>query len=190
MVPSTTGATTEVWRHGSRASGFERCSSTFTPSNVGERVGERPGVVRERAGVDHDRGAAAAGAVDRVDQRRPRGSTAGARRVRPCVGRRLGRRRRRGRRGGGAVDLGLALAEQVQVRPGAAGRWRIASCSLASAHRVASAMSSGDAGRRRSTPLGPSSTNVSPPTRLLVAAHQRDAARRDRARRADRRGRS
>ena len=34
----------------------------------GERVVEAPGVVRERAGVDDDRRAAAAGAVDRVDE--------------------------------------------------------------------------------------------------------------------------
>ena len=45
-----------------------------------ERVGDRVRVVRERAGVDHDRRAPAARAVDRVDRARLRGSTAGARR--------------------------------------------------------------------------------------------------------------
>ena len=32
--PSATGATTEVWRNGSRAAGLERCSSTTTPSKA------------------------------------------------------------------------------------------------------------------------------------------------------------
>jgi hypothetical protein len=33
-VPVTTGATTDVRRHVSRADGFDRCSSSFTPSNA------------------------------------------------------------------------------------------------------------------------------------------------------------
>ena len=32
MVPVTYGATTDFRRHSSRADGFDRCSSTFTPS--------------------------------------------------------------------------------------------------------------------------------------------------------------
>ena len=101
----------------SRADGFERCSSTFTPVERGERVGERVRVVRERAGVDHDRVAAPARALDRVDEV--------ALVVRLEVLERRARARPRPRRASptrsssvvGAVDLGLALAEQVQVRP-------------------------------------------------------------------------
>ena len=54
---SRTGATTDLRRHSSRADGFERCSSTFTPSYAGERVGDRVRRVRERARVHHDRDA-------------------------------------------------------------------------------------------------------------------------------------
>ena len=34
MIAVATGAITEVWRHSSRAAGFERCSSTIGPSKA------------------------------------------------------------------------------------------------------------------------------------------------------------
>jgi hypothetical protein len=68
MVPSATGATTEVWRHGSRAAGFERWSSTTTPSIGGQGVVQGPGVVGEGPGVHHHGGGPSAGRVHQLDE--------------------------------------------------------------------------------------------------------------------------
>ena len=68
IEPVATGATTLVWRHGSRAFGLEMCTSSDRTVEGGQRVVQRPGVVGEGTGVDEDGRAASPGAVDGVDQ--------------------------------------------------------------------------------------------------------------------------
>ena len=130
----------------------------------GQGVVDRPGVVGERAGVDDDGGAAAAGRVDGLDQlalvvglqvleRRGRGA-----RPRPWRwrrGRRAWRCRRpraRARRAGsGSAPTAAARSARVIAPPPG---WRASSGAVARP-------------RTGSTPRGPSSTNVMPSTAFL-----------------------
>jgi len=85
-------------------------------SDRGDRVGDRVGVMRVRAGIDDDAAAGLAGSVQRVDDR-----TFGVVLLADDLDAELFRARGdRGidlREGDRSVDLRLALAEQVEIRP-------------------------------------------------------------------------
>ena len=146
----------------------------------GERVGERERVVGERAGVDDDRRAPAARAVDRRRRGRPRGSTARAR------ARSRGRRRSRwpARQ---VVERGRCRRSRVRARRAGsgsvptAGGWSAWARSSASHTGRHADRGEGDVERARgrgratvSRPIGPGSTKVSPPTDFLSRRIERE----------------
>ena len=175
-TPSATGASTEVWRNGSRAAGFDRCSSTTTPSKAASASCSDHEVWREGAGVDHDGRGPAPGAVDGLDQLALVVRTGRARaRARSSAGRAWRPRHVVGQ-GRGAVDLGLALAEQVEVGPRQQQHDRapsVIASRLPSPARVARTSAGVDAPHRLDAP-GAVEHEGEVVVRLLVPAHERD----------------
>ena len=139
-----------------------------------QRVGERERVVRERAGVEHDRRAAAAGAVDGVDElalvvrlqvlelvavRRPRPRSRWRRARRAWWCRRSRARARRAGSGSGPRAGGSSPSASALPSP---------PHRLRRTRRRARARSGSST---RSSPIGPGSTKVSPPPDFLSRAH-------------------
>ena len=115
-VPVATGATTDGVPPRLAGVGVGEVQLDDRAVERGERVVERPRVVGERAGVDDDGRAPAPRGVDRVDQ------LALVVGLEVLDGRGRARPPPRGGRDvvverGGAVDVGLALAQQVEVGP-------------------------------------------------------------------------
>ena len=140
MVPVATGATTEVWRHSSRAMRVGEVQLDDRPVEGGQRVVQGPGVVGEGARVDDDGGAPAPGAVHRVDE------LALVVRLEVLDARGRGARRRRPGDGDVVVEGGRAVDRRARARRAGSGWGPTAAARRA--RRVAP-----DAVRSRSVPL-------------------------------------
>ena len=115
MTPVATGAITEVARQGSRPARVGEVQLDDGPVEGGQGVVQRPGVVGEGAGVDDDGGRPAPGRW-MASTRSPSWLDCWCSTVRPCRAGLVGGRRDVIVQGGGPVDLGLPVAEQVEVR--------------------------------------------------------------------------